>query len=527
MAFRLFTLIAIFGLLFGLLGYGLYRLQIEKSPYYAQRAETQIAATNQLVLRRGQIFFTNRANQQVPAAFNRDYPAVYAVPKDIKDPVKTSAVLAPVISWPEANLATALNNPKSLFKLLVDKISPEVAQAVTDLSLPGIYINNKQYRFYPYNNLASQLLGFVGLNEKNPQPVGLYGVEKKWDVDLSAGKNLNLTVDRDLEAESDQILTDLVNKFKAAGGTIIIQEPQTGKILAMVNKPDFNPNDYKNSTIANFINPSVQSVYEPGSVMKPITMAAGIDLGAITPETTYVDKGEVTLNGKTIKNWDLKAHGKITMTNVIEDSVNTGVVFVESQIGNANFLTYLKKFGFGDNSGIDLPDEVAGSLRNLEKKALRQIDFATAAFGQGVAVTPVQLITAFSSLANGGLLMKPYINVADKPQVVRRVISEETSKKVVKMMQSAVEKAHVASIPGYQIAGKTGTAYIPDFKNGGYSNDFVHTYVGFAPVTNPKFVILLKLEKPQAELAGLTVVPAFHDLAQFVLNYYNVPPDNL
>src|SRR3989344_1794610 len=274
------------------------------------------------------------------------------------------------------------------------------------------------------------------------------------------------------------------------------------------------------------MNPAVQAIYEPGSIFKVITMAIGLDSKKITPDTTFVDTGSVTLDGRTIKNWDLKAHGRVTMTNVIEQSINTGAVYAMQQIGKDRFYNYVKQFGFQSLTGIALPGEQAGSLGTL-KTSFQDINFATASFGQGVAVTPLQLITAVSALANGGQLMRPYILSNVEPQVVRRVISEEAARQVTEMMVSAVKKAEVAQIPHYRIAGKTGTAQIPDPKNGGYLESYIHTYVGFAPATQPKFVVLFKVDRPQAPLAGATVVPAFRELTEFLLNYYNVPPDNL
>jgi cell division protein FtsI (penicillin-binding protein 3)/stage V sporulation protein D (sporulation-specific penicillin-binding protein) len=236
----------------------------------------------------------------------------------------------------------------------------------------------------------------------------------------------------------------------------------------------------------------------------------------------------VTLNGKTIENWDKKAYGKVTMTNVIERSINTGAVWAEKTIGHDLFYNYLVRFGLGKITGIDFPKEQAGNLTNLEKKQARDIDFATASFGQGLAVTPLELITAFSTIANGGQLMRPYLNAELKPKVLRPVINSETSRQLKEIMVSAVEKAEVAAIPNYRVAGKTGTAQVPDFKKGGYTFEVINTYIGFAPAENPQFIILLKMDKPKgAPLAGLSIVPAFKELAQFVLNYYNIPPDKL
>jgi len=214
--------------------------------------------------------------------------------------------------------------------------------------------------------------------------------------------------------------------------------------------------------------------------------------------------------------------------NVLERSINTGAVWAERTIGHDIFYDYLVKFGLGEATNIDFPQERSGNLSNLQRKQASDIDFATASFGQGIAVTPLELINAFSAIANGGKLMRPFLNAELKPKINRQVISEISSHSLKEMMVSAVEKAEVAVIPGYQIAGKTGTAQVPDFIKGGYTLDVINTYIGFAPAEKPQFVILLKLDKPKgAPLAGLSVVPAFRELAQFVLNYYNIPPDKL
>jgi len=316
-----------------------------------------------------------------------------------------------------------------------------------------------------------------------------------------------------------------MERFGAKSGIVIVEDPKTGKILAMANEPGFDPNAYAKSPVENFLNHAIQSVYEPGSVMKPVTMSIGIDTGVITPETTYYDSGSITINGETIKNWDLKAHGKITMRNVIEGSVNTGAVFAAQKIGKKNFVEYLKKFGFGKKTGIDLPDEVAGSIRSVDRKDAQDIDLASASFGQGISATPVELIAAFGSIANEGRLMRPYMLREEKPHVVRETMKKETAAKVMEMMESAVEKAFVAAMPKHRIAGKTGTAQIAKPGGGGYKDTFNHTYIGFGPVSDPRFVVFIKLEEPQAILAGATVVPAFKELASFIISYYNIPPD--
>lgn len=527
MAFRFLSLILFFGLIYASLGLNLYRLQIEKSFYYVEKAQARNEAVLGKTARRGQIIFTDRNNNSIQVAINRDFPVIYAVPKEVAQASKTAGALASLIGWDQTKLTEVLSYRQSLFRLLVDKATAEQIEKVKEMQLAGIYTDYARHRFYPFQSLAAHLLGFVGINEENDTPTGLYGVEKFYNAELSNGEDVKLTIDRTLQAQSEFILANLISKFKAGGGTIIIQEPQNGKIVALANKPDFDPNNYGQSPVRNFLNQAVQFIYEPGSVLKIITMAAGIDSGVLTPETTFVDSGSVTLNKKTITNWDNKAYGKITMSEVIERSVNTGAVFAEAKTGHQVFYNYLQQFGLGEPTGINLSDEAVGNVKSLASKKMRDIDFAAASFGQGIAITPISLINAFSAIANGGVLMRPYVDSEGKPETIRRVISEDTSRKLITMMESAVKKAGVAAIPYYRVAGKTGTAQIPDFEKGGYTEQYIHSYVGMAPASNPRFVVLIKLDKPDATLAGLTVVPAFKELAEFILNYYNIPPDKL
>lgn len=527
MRFRFFLISFFFFILFGLIEAKLYHLQILKRDYYFNKVEALNELQKELALKRGKIFFTDRHNNEIPVAINKKYQVVYAVPKEIEDPEATAATLAPIIGLKEAEIKKSLDNPKSLFYPLVEKASPEIVNAVTSLNLKGIYVISRDHRYYEFGSLAANVLGFVGLNNRYKVPTGLYGLEKFRNDFLSDDKNLSLTIDRNIQTQSEIILKNLSDKFNIKSGTIIVMNPKTGAILSLANLPSFDPNSYSDFDVSSFVNLAVQGIYEPGSVFKPLTMAAGIDLGVITPDTKFTDTGGVTLNGKTITNWDHKAHGLVTMTNVIEQSINTGAVFAAQKVGLPHFLDYLKKFGFGEITEIDLPDEVDGSLRNLEKKKVEDIDFATASFGQGTAVTPIQMIRAFASLANGGLLIRPYLESSSTPKIIRRVISEETAKKVTAMMESAVTKARLAAVENYRIAGKTGTAQIPDLKYGGYLEEYNHTFIGFGPVSDPKFIALIKIERPSAELAGQTVVPAFKELAQYILSYYNVPPDKI
>ncbi|MBI5220887.1 MAG: penicillin-binding protein 2 [Candidatus Liptonbacteria bacterium] len=541
MGIRFSLIIAFLALGYGAILFHLYDLQVARGGYYLARANTQYSATGVLDAERGSIFFTDAAGKQTPAALNKDFPTVYVVPKEIEDLPEAAHRLAPLFNLAAEDLIQKMTGRS--YRVLARKAAPELVQGVRDLDLKGAYVAYAPSRYYPMGPVASQVIGFVSQSDENDAETGRYGVEKLSEERLAGapgqfvdgklvaprpGADVVLTIDPTVQLEAEKILSSLVREKRAKSGSVIVEDPRTGQIIAMANVPQFDPNNYAASPVAWFLNPTVQQIYEPGSVFKVFTMAAGIDSGRITPETEFVDTGSLTLNGRTIKNWDLKAHGRVTMTNVIEQSINTGAAFAERQTGDEIFKDYLGRFGFRDKTGVDLPGELKGDVQNLFRPHVSAITFATASYGQGVAVTPLHVINAFATLANGGKLMRPYLNAASEPQMVRRVLSPETASAVTEMMVSAVDKARIAKTKGYALAGKTGTAFVPDFQRGGYTDRVINTYVGFGPAADPRFVVLVKLVEPEgAPLAGLTVVPAFRDLAQFILNYYRIPPDRL
>ena len=541
MGFRISTLIVLFSLAYAILMLNVYNLQIREGSLYSAKAAFRHELAGALTPKRGSIYFTDKDGTRIPVAINKEYPEIYAVPSEIDNPIETARILSQATDKSVDKLVEVLSKKDDPYERIEKRPSDEEINAVKDLGLDGIYIGGEFSRYYPLKEVGSQLIGFSSVAE-DPVGTGLYGVEKEYDGKLrgilgttkgdklirpEAGEDIYLTIDRNIQFQAESILKKLIEGYNADGGTIIVEDPKTGEILAMTSKPDFDPNNYGKFDIENFLNPAVEAIYEPGSIFKVITMSAGIDSGKITPDTTYVDTGSVTFNGKTIRNWDLKAYGEVTMTRVIERSLNTGAVFAERTMGPDIFYNYLVKFGFKEPKGIDLPGEVAGSLRPLEVDP-RDINFATASFGQGISTTPISLIVALSTIANDGVMMRPYVNSALKPKEIRRVISPKTSRQVQDMMVSAVDKARVSAISGYSVAGKTGTAQVPNFNTGGYTNEVINTYIGFAPAYDPRFVILVKLNKPEgAPHAALTVVPAFRDLAQFIINYYGIFPDDV
>lgn len=532
MQFKFWCIRIGFVVLFAILIGNLYILQIEGDTQYAQWAQARQQGTKDAPISRGLIYFTDKHDNPISVVLNKEYPVIFAVPAEIENPSHTAEILSEVVGIEPEDLSFMFSKEGDLYELLVERASSQQEQTIKDLDLDGIYITHQTFRYYPFQDMAAHLLGFIAPSQKDGVVKGRYGAELWFEEMLSSplpstperGESLMLSIDRNIQAEAEKIITNLVDEWDAKGGSILVQNPYTGKILAMASVPSFDPNHYFDFSLTNFLNPVLQEVYEPGSVFKIITMSAGIDSEAITPDTTYYDTGSVTMNGRTIHNWDLKSYGTQTMSNVLERSLNTGAVFAESQTGHKTFTKYVERFGFGERSSIELPGEVKGNINNLYGG--RDINYATASFGQGISVTPLQLISAFSAVANGGILIQPSILEEDKPRVVRRVLREETSKQIVNMMVSAVDKNYIAQVPQYRMAGKTGTAYIPDFDNGGYTDNVINTFVGFGPSSNPQFTVLIKLDDPAGSpLAGQTVVPTFKTVAEFLLNYYEVPPD--
>ena len=541
MGTRVTALVWVFSLAFALLGYRFYDVQLSHGDYYGKQAEGANLFGNYLIPKRGSIYFSDKDGERVPAAVNKEYPVVYAVPSEIEDPATTAATLAPIIEVKSrGDLEALLSKKGDPFEPILERPTEAQTEAIQGAALKGIYINSGLDRFYPLGKTGAHILGFTSTNEA--LWLGKYGIESYYNQILGGtpgeangdrvtkpvnGKDIQLTIDTNIQSHAEEIISKLVEENRGVGGMIIVAEPKTGKILAMTSYPNFDPNAYSEFDIGSFLNPAVQSVYEPGSVFKVITMASAIDAGKITPETTFYDSGELTLNGFTIRNWDKKSYGTVTMATVLEKSLNMGAAFVERQMGHESFYEYVTKFGFKDQTQIDLPGEVTGSLLPLEQDK-RDINFATASFGQGISTTPIRLLMSIAAIANGGELMRPYLNAGNKAQKMGRTISRDASDEIIGMMVSAVDNVGTANISGYTVAGKTGTAQIPKDNGAGYTDDFINTYIGFAPAYEPRFIILVRLDKPYGGLlAGLTVVPTFRDLAQYIINYYNIPPDRI
>lgn len=563
---RIRFLAGFFGLLFVCLVLRLTTLQVASSDYYKGLAQDQHAFFAKLSPLRGDIKISDQLSpESYPVATNIEATLVYAVPKDIKDAQATAKALAPIIGSTEGDLASRLSNLDRVYVPLKHRLTDSDKKAIEALNLSGVHFDSERVRFYPERQFLSHIVGFLGYrSDSGSDQVGVYGLERKYDAILSGmaggirnqsaagrwlfgsggdfipaqnGNNLMLTIDRAIQMQAEQVLTKAVIDNLADGGCITVMDPKTGAILAMASNPSYDPNEYsKVADQAVFINSCTSSSYEPGSVFKAVTMAAGVEKGVVGPDTTYDDTGQVVVDGYTIKNSDNKAHGIQTMTQVLEESLNTGVIFVKDKIGNSLFSDYVSKFGFGSPTGIDLP-ESTGNTNNIKGNV--QVNFDTASFGQGISVTPLQMVRAYAALANGGRLPTPYVvaaqitpdgkTISTETKLSAPVISEKTASTLGAMLVSVVERGHGkrAAVKGYYVAGKTGTAQVAKKEGGGYDpNNNIGTFVGYAPVEDPKFVMLVRVNHPRTvQFAESTAAPAWGQMAQFLLSYFNVPPN--
>lgn len=559
---RLYFLSIFLLLAAGCISARLFSLQVIQHSFYSALAQGQHEAIQKLSPQRGEIFIQEKGDLWHPLAVNRNYKTVFLSPNEVIDKNEVAQKISPLVGISEEDILRKLEDPRDPYEPLKSKLDDETAEKISGLALKGVHLISEGWRWYPQGTLAANVLGFVGLNEKG-EKVGRYGLEQFYDDELAGvsgflksekdalgrwllmgdydmesaedGASLYLTLDQNIQYILEQKMKALLEKWDSSGGCAIVMDPQTGAIKAMASFPGFDPNEYqKTKDPHNFINSCVQESYEPGSVFKPIVMAAGLDTNKVSPQTTFVDTGSVQIGSYIIRNAQEKTYGQSTMTQVLEKSINTGVIFVGRLIGGDVFKKYIEAFGFGETCEVDLASEAAGNISNLSEN--REINFVTAAYGQGVAVTPLQMISAISAIANEGKLMRPY--VAEKivfkdgreektePKMVRQAITAQAAGKLTAMLVSTVRNGYdKIKIKGYFIAGKTGTAQIPSPGGGYLADETIHSFVGYAPAYNPKFAILLKMERPHGiQFASESLAPVFGELAQYLLNYYEISP---
>lgn len=541
----------------------LYLLQVARHGMYTALAENQHGSKTELQAARGEIFLQDE-NQPYSVAVNKELQMAYAVPRELKDVRGAVEKLSSILGMDRNILETKLGDQEDMFEVLKHKLSEEETQKIRDAKIAGVYLTGENFRYYPAGELAAQTIGFVGSNGSEQK--GMYGLEAVWQDKLKGvagmrsqegdargrwipvsdrevqvaqnGPDIILTINHTVQFEVEKILKETMEKFGADSVTAIVMDPKNGKILALANQPSFNPNDFSSTEdISRFSNPAVSEPYESGSVFKAFTEAIGIDDGKISGNTTYLDTGVVSEAGYEMHNSDMKANGVQTMTEVLEKSLNTGVIYIEKLVGNKNFADYVARFGFGQKTGIDLPGEVPGNTRNLTNLKTT-INFFTASFGQGISVTPIQLVAAYGALANKGTLLKPQIvdefRYSDgrsekiRPQEVRQVITESSAQQVSEMLRSVVVNGHgkQADVPGYLVGGKTGTAQVAKSGSKGYEEGMnIGSFAGYAPVNDARFVVLVKIVNPKGvQWAESSAAPTFGRIMKFLLEYYKVKP---
>ncbi len=547
----------------------LFYVQIINHKFYQSQALGQQSQLQKINGSRGEVFIeSSKENQGSSAslqtrglAINEDKWLISAVPKKIKDKDNFASLLAESLKGTvdpnqEITKEFILSKLEKLDSYMVIKkdLSKKDFENIKDLKLEGLNVENIPARYYPQKNLASQVIGFLGGDQ-----TGQYGIEGYYDDILKGkegikeekkglaaigaedisylnGSELYLTINYNIQFQAESLLEQAFLDFGIESGQIIVLKPDSGKILALANYPSFDPNRYsKETNLDIFQNGATQKIFEPGSVFKPFTMAMALQEGKVSPSTIFGDTGSVTIGPDTVYNFDRKVYGNQNMSGILEKSINTGAVFLSSLLSHSTFLDYLDKFGFNSKTGVDLQGEVSSKNEILKKGS--DFGFATASFGQGIEMTPLQLASAFSVFANGGKTVKPYIVekivhgqelIKKNPQISDSVISQKTTSEVTTMLTNVVEKGFGsgAKIPGYYLAGKTGTAQIPfKDKKGYYPDKTIQSFIGFGPALKPQFLILVKLDAPKVSQSALSAVPIFKKLAQYIINYWQIPPD--
>lgn len=542
-----------------------FHIQIVKNEEFSTLADRSYVQSSG-IFDRGTIFLTSKDGTPIAGATVVKGYLLALDPTRIEDPEAVWTALEPHLSTKDKEdflkRATKENDP---YEEIERRIPRERADTIRALKIPGVNLYEDTWRYYPGEGLLSSVLGFVAY--KGDTLEGQYGLERQYNDVLSRGdeqKKINnfaevfshlggsffskenpegdviTTIETRVQQYLEQTLESTIDTWNADSGFGIIINPQTGEIYAMTSSPSYNNNEFgKVEDISLYRNPLVENIYEFGSVVKPLVVAGALDAGAVTSETEYYDAGFVKVEDATIKNFDEKGRGQVTVRDILAESLNTGMVFIMEQMGRGTLRDYLLSFGLGERTGIDLPSEVKGMVKNLESP--RKLEYATASFGQGISMSPIALARALSILGNGGYLVQPHIvktidyeNKADEvfeypkenqPQVISADASHEITKILVSIVDETLGEGSFAQA-GYTVAAKTGTAQIPHPSGGYYEDRNRHSFFGYFPAYDPEFLVLLSIDYPKGvKYASQTLSDPFFDITDFIIRYYNIPPD--
>lgn len=546
----------------------LFYVQVVNGSYFYKLAETQYRSGGQYgIFERGNIYFTTKDSEKVTAAGLKEGFTLAINPTVITDAEGLYKKISQIVpSLSKEDFISHANKKDDPYEELARRLTKDERDKLAALSEKSIILSPEQWRDYPGGSLAAHVLGYVGYSGDSLE--GIYGLEKLFEPVLKRNPgdlyqnffsglfegirdevfggsdahegDLVLTIEPRVQSLIESKADELMVKWHAKNVGIIVIDPNTGEIAAMANRPTFDPNKFGDEkSVSVFTNPFVQEVFEMGSIMKPITISSGIDAGKITANTTYDDKGYIELDGKRIENYDGRARGpRTTMQDVLNQSLNVGAANAALIMGRDTFREYMYRFGFQDKTGIDLPNETNNLINNLESP--RDVEIATASFGQGIAVSPISMVRALCVLGNGGFLIKPHvvkaidytIGLEDTTKVTEqgRVISRDTSEEITRMLVKVVDE-YLANgklkLDHYSIAAKTGTAQIANPAGGGYYPDrYLHSFFGYFPAYNPRFLIFMYMNEPVgARYASETLAQPFKEITQFLVSYYEIPPD--
>jgi cell division protein FtsI (penicillin-binding protein 3) len=542
---------------FALVGWRAFSLQVLQKRDWVERAERQHQKTIPLTAQRGTIF--DRTGEAL--AISMEVDSIYAEPRKLDNRDHAARLLAPILDIPLATLKAKLAGDKG-FVWLKRQVPPAVSQRIHNLKLEAVGTIKEHQRFYPNSTIGAQVIGFTGLD-----PKGLAGIEAAYDKTLlgrggylvmerdalgrgissgapivegaTRGHDLHLTIDENLQYIAERELAAGVREYNAKAGAVIVLEPASGRILAMANQPDYNPNAFAHHKPQEWRNRAISDTFEPGSTMKVFTMASALNEGVVTPSQLINCEGGAWKTGGRVIH-DSHPHGVLTAEEVLKVSSNIGSAKIGRMLGKQNLHTYLRDFGFGQKSGLDLPGEENGILRDQSRWF--EIDLATISFGQGVSVTPLQLAAATAAIANGGNLMEPYLVEKEtdsegqlvrerQPKMVRQVVKPEVAARVAQMMETVTAEeggtGGKARVPGFRVAGKTGTAQKVDPVTRGYSADKrIASFVGFVPAEAPRLVVLVMIDEPRGQVyGGLVAAPVFARISTQALQYLKVMPN--
>ncbi len=552
----------------------LYFLQVVYGDNYSEKADNQYVSVSNDTFDRGSIYFQDKNGSLISAAgLKTGYILALNVKVMATDTDEYYKEISNIIPLDEADFYSKILKKDDSYEEIAREVPEEEIKKISVLNLQGIIIENEKWRYYPGNDLASRIIGFVGYDDTGKNLTGRYGLEAYYNDVLSRnnspmyvntfaelfsdikinfiennGKEGDVvtTIDPEVQEYVEKVVADANKKWNSQMTGAIVMDPNTGEIYAMAMYPNFNLNSFGSQKDASiYSNPLVSDAYEMGSIIKPLTMAAGLDSGAITATTTYNDTGFINVDGNTIHNFDGKARGIIPMQQILNQSLNVGASFIATKIGKPTMLKCFENFGIGSETGIDLPDEAAGDISNLldNLNNQKQIEYDTASFGQGISMTPIITARALSVLANGGKLITPH--VADKINYItglsktidytdeaKQVIKSGTSEKITQMLVNVVDQSLAGGtlkMKNYSIAAKTGTAQIARLasEGGGYYTDqYLHSFFGYFPAYNPRFLVFLYTYEPQGvNYASQTLTAPFFDVTNFLINYYEIPPD--